>query len=47
MLWRSHPDSAEQFLHDSQEEAIAHYHHYEQLAALSYEKPDTKEDKEQ
>ncbi len=46
MLWRSHPDSAEQFLHESQEEAFAHYHHYEQLAALSYEKPETGEDKE-
>ncbi|MFO7593859.1 MAG: pyruvate:ferredoxin (flavodoxin) oxidoreductase [Pseudomonadota bacterium] len=45
MLWRSHPDSAEKFLHDSQEEAIAHYHHYEQLASLSYEKPETGEDK--
>lgn len=43
MLWRSHPESAERFLHDSQVEALAHYHHYEQLAALSYEKPETEE----
>jgi len=46
MLWRTSPESAEQFLHDSQEEAIAHYRHYEQLASLSYEKPETGEDKE-
>ncbi len=43
MLWRSHPDSAEKFLHDSQVEALSRYHHYEQLAAMSYEKPDTGE----
>ncbi len=41
MLWRSHPDNAEKFLHDSQVEAIARYRHYEQLAAMSYKKPDT------
>ncbi len=41
MLWRSHPDNAEQFLHDSQVEALSRYHHYEQLAAMNYEKPDT------
>ena len=46
MLWRSHPENAEQFLHDSQVEALAHYHHYEQLAALSYEKPETEDNKE-
>ncbi len=46
MLWRSHPESAEQFLHESQEEAQAHFHHYEQLAALSFQKSDTGEDKE-
>jgi pyruvate-ferredoxin/flavodoxin oxidoreductase len=45
MLWRTSPESAERFLHDSQEEAIAHYRHYEQLASLSYEKPETGEDK--
>ncbi len=41
MLWRSHPDDAEKFLHDSQVEALTRYHHYEQLAAMSYKKPDT------
>ncbi len=45
MLWRSHPDDAEKFLHDSQVEALSRYHHYEQLAAMDYDKPDT-EDKE-
>jgi pyruvate-ferredoxin/flavodoxin oxidoreductase len=34
MLWRSHPAEAEQFLEASQHEAIARYHHYQQLAAL-------------
>jgi pyruvate-ferredoxin/flavodoxin oxidoreductase len=34
MLWRSHAAEAEQFLDASQHEAIARYHHYEQLAAL-------------
>ena len=43
MLWRSHPDNAEKFLHDSQVEALSRYHHYEQLAAMDYEKPDTGE----
>jgi pyruvate-ferredoxin/flavodoxin oxidoreductase len=34
MLWRSHPAEAEQFLDASQHEAIARYHHYQQLASL-------------
>ncbi len=34
MLWRSHAAEAEQFLDASQHEAIARYHHYEQLAAM-------------
>lgn len=46
MLWRSHPDSAEQFLHESQLEAIARYHHYEQLAAMDYEQPASEDSKE-
>jgi len=45
MLWRSHPEDAEAFLHESQVEAMSRYHHYEQLAAMDYEKPET-EDKE-
>ena len=44
MLWQSHPADAEQFLSESQHEATAHYHHYEQLAALD-EAP-AKEEKE-
>ncbi len=43
MLWRSYPDNAEKFLHDSQVDALSRYHHYEQLAAMDYEKPDTGE----
>jgi len=45
MLWRSHPEDAEGFLEQSQHEATARYHHYEQLAAMHYDKPET-EDKE-
>lgn len=40
MLWRSHPAEAEQFLEASQHEAIARYHHYQQLAALDAEPTD-------
>jgi pyruvate-ferredoxin/flavodoxin oxidoreductase len=43
MLWRSHPDNAESFLEQSQHEATARYRHYEQLAAMHYDKPDTGE----
>jgi pyruvate-ferredoxin/flavodoxin oxidoreductase len=46
MLWRSHPDNAEAFLHESQVEAMARYHHYEQLAAMDYEQPKAEDDKE-
>jgi pyruvate-ferredoxin/flavodoxin oxidoreductase len=38
MLWRSHPDAAEEFLARSQREVRARYHHYKQLADLP---PDT------
>jgi len=41
MLWRSHPDDAEHFLEESQHEATARYHHYEQLAAMHYDKPES------
>ncbi|MBI5040340.1 MAG: pyruvate:ferredoxin (flavodoxin) oxidoreductase [Gammaproteobacteria bacterium] len=34
MLWRSHPDAAEEFLARSQQEVRARYHHYKQLADL-------------
>jgi pyruvate-ferredoxin/flavodoxin oxidoreductase len=37
MLWRSHPQDAENFLSMQQEAVIARYHHLEQLAALSVE----------
>jgi pyruvate-ferredoxin/flavodoxin oxidoreductase len=34
MLWRSHPDAAEEFLARSQREVRERYHHYRQLADL-------------
>jgi pyruvate-ferredoxin/flavodoxin oxidoreductase len=43
MLWRSHPQDAEAFLEQSQHEATSRYHHYEQLAAMHYDKPETEE----
>ncbi|MCW8959351.1 MAG: hypothetical protein OQL21_09955, partial [Gammaproteobacteria bacterium] len=46
MLWRSHPDNAEQFLQASQLEATARYHHYEQLAAMDYQEPKAEDEKE-
>jgi pyruvate-ferredoxin/flavodoxin oxidoreductase len=39
MLWRSHPDVAENLLDESRREAWSRYHHYEQLAALPFEQP--------
>ncbi len=44
MLWRSHQGDAEQFLSDSQHEASARFHHYQQLASL--EEPGKEEEKE-
>ena len=41
MLWRSHPEAAEQFLGEAQKHAISNFHHYRQLAELSYAKPGT------
>ncbi len=42
MLWRSHPEDAERFLAQSQTEVNERFHHYEQLAGLSWEKvPET------
>ncbi|WP_303901303.1 pyruvate:ferredoxin (flavodoxin) oxidoreductase [Thiohalomonas denitrificans] len=46
MLWHSHPDNAERFLHESQVEAVARYRHYEQLAAMDYQQPRTEDDKD-
>ncbi len=46
MLWQSHPDNAERFLHESQVEAMARYRHYEQLAAMDYQQPGTEDDKD-
>ncbi|BCO31317.1 pyruvate-flavodoxin oxidoreductase [Thiohalobacter sp. COW1] len=41
MLWRTHPEAAEAFLKQSQEEALARYHHYKQLAGISWEEPES------
>ena len=40
MLWRSHPQAAEQFLGAAQQHARDNYRHYHQLAELSYARPD-------
>ena len=37
MLWRSHPEDAERYLAESQEEVMHRYHHYKQLAELPWE----------
>ena len=39
MLWRSHPDAAETFLTESQQEVRERYHRYRQLADLPPEPP--------
>ena len=36
MLWRTHPQQAEKFLAQSQEEVLHRYHYYEQLASLPW-----------
>jgi len=36
MLWRTHPDDAEKFLKQSQQEVLHRYHYYEQLASLEW-----------
>ncbi|TLS75604.1 pyruvate:ferredoxin (flavodoxin) oxidoreductase [Mariprofundus erugo] len=38
MLWRTHPDAAESLLQRAQQGVLERFHHYEQLASLSYEK---------
>jgi len=37
MLWRSHPDVAEQLVQQAQKAALERYHHFEQLANLPVE----------
>ncbi len=37
MLWRTHPEAAEQFLEQSQRDVEHRYHFYEQLASLSWD----------
>jgi pyruvate-ferredoxin/flavodoxin oxidoreductase len=37
MLWRTHPQQAEQFLEQSQKEVLHRYHYYEQLASLEWD----------
>ena len=37
MLWRTHPEEAEKFLAQSQQEALSRYHYYEQLANLQWD----------
>ena len=36
MLWRTHPQEAEKFLEQSQQEVLHRYHYYEQLAGLEW-----------
>ena len=36
MLWRTHPEEAEKFLEQSQNEVLHRYHYYEQLASLPW-----------
>jgi len=36
MLWRTHPEDAEKFLAQSQQEVLHRYHYYEQLASLEW-----------
>ena len=40
MLWRTHPESAERLMQKAQEGVMERFHHYEQLASLSYDKAD-------
>ena len=39
MLWRSRPEVAETLLDESRREAWSRFRHYEQLAALPFERP--------
>jgi pyruvate-ferredoxin/flavodoxin oxidoreductase len=40
MLWRTHPEAAEKLMKQAQEGVMERFHRYEQLASLSYDKPD-------
>jgi len=40
MLWRTHPETAEKLMRRAQQGVNERFHHYEQLASLSYEKAD-------
>jgi len=44
MLWRTHPENADKLMQRAQEGVMERFHHYEQLAALSY-KPENKGEK--
>ena len=41
MLWRTHPDVAEELLEQSQQDVLHRYHFYEQLASLSWDESDS------
>ena len=41
MLWRTHPDIAEELVEQSQQDVLHRYHFYEQLANLSWDKSDS------
>ncbi len=40
MLWRTHPEVAEELLEQSQQDVLHRYHFYEQLASLSWDESD-------
>jgi pyruvate-ferredoxin/flavodoxin oxidoreductase len=37
MLWHTHPDDAERFLQQAQQEVNHRYHYYKQLAELDWD----------
>ena len=37
MLWNTHPQDAERYLEQAQNEVNHRYHHYEQLASLEWD----------
>ena len=41
MLWNSHPDLAEQYANEAQEEITQRFHHYQQLAAMEWDEGET------
>lgn len=40
MLWHTHPEAAEKLMERAQKGVTKRFHHYEQLASLSYDKAD-------